>query len=74
MVTRSFKKKGITIHFDKSIQGSYFINGHYPTKIPPNSEKGRRAFYNKGNLLKNLKKLDRDNKHYKTIKALKKSV
>ena len=74
MVKRSFKKKGLTVHFDKSIHGEYFINGHYPTKIPPEGKTARMKFYKKGKLLKNLKRVDANNRKYKTIKALKKSV
>jgi|TARA_R110000751_G_C13484788_1_gene448299 hypothetical protein len=71
---RKFRKKGLTIHIDKDIAGQYYINGHYPTKRPPDSNKARREFYNKGNLLKNLKRADRNNKKYKTVKALKRSI
>ena len=78
-VKRRFEIKGnketkITVHFDKSIKGTYFLNGHYPTKAAPDNNKKRVEFYNKGNLRKKLERLDRNNKQYKTITQLRKAI
>ena len=74
MTEKSFIKKGIKIFANKDIAGQYYVTTAFSAKRPPENNNKAKEFYKKNKLGSRIDKVQRNNKKYRTLANLKKSV